>query len=339
MSLDFAPDTPALQSLTVHAALDFAVADGVNLGDPVGDATELQPDDIYHLAPGARRHRLAVRVGGDLGRMEVADGSELGQPGAPVHLDCCATFMAPDGATVDALILVELAPGTDLIAAVYMLPLAELAPRIDYALVAVDRGAARARFAELACVHFTRGTRITLATGEQRPIEALRPGDRVLTRNNGVQEIRWIGQRTLRATGAFAPVVIRPGALNNLGELTLSPNHRLFIYQREDRLNTGRREVMVKAERLVNDTTIVRSEGGFIDYFQLLFDDHEIVYAEGIATESMPLGPQTSAALPSGLRATLDRRPRRRGPRAMDLPEGVLDSSIAAEVLRRASSG
>ena len=57
-------------------------------------------------------------------------------------------------------------------------------------------------------------------------------GDRVLTSDDGVQAIRWIGVTTLRATGALAHIVIEAGALNNEHDLVVSPDHRLFIYQR-----------------------------------------------------------------------------------------------------------
>ncbi|MGB1695952.1 MAG: Hint domain-containing protein, partial [Paracoccaceae bacterium] len=38
-----------------------------------------------------------------------------------------------------------------------------------------------------------------------KPIEELNAGDEILTRDAGVQEIRWIGRVTMRASGAFAP--------------------------------------------------------------------------------------------------------------------------------------
>lgn len=47
---------------------------------------------------------------------------------------------------------------------------------------------------------FTPGTRIATPRGECA-VEALRVGDRVITRDNGLQEIRWIGQRTLSGAG------------------------------------------------------------------------------------------------------------------------------------------
>lgn len=44
---------------------------------------------------------------------------------------------------------------------------------------------------------------------------------------------------------------------------------------------------------------MVRESGGFIDYFQLLFDEHQIIYAEGIAAETLLVDLRTQSALPS----------------------------------------
>lgn len=332
------PPAP-MQGLRVYAAADFGVSNGANLGDPVAHADEVMLDDIYQLSPNARSRRLALSAAGGLSALKVDAGGQIGAPGAAVHLDCCLTFMAPDGSLVEALVLIELEPNSDLIAATWLLPLADLHPKTDYALIALDEGIARARFAALACVSFTRGTRITLASGAQCPIEDIRPGDRILTRDNGIQQVRWTGSQTVRATGAFAPIRIRKGALNNSEDLRLSPNQRLFVYQRSDRLRTGRAEVMIKAEHLVNGDTVTRSDGGFVDYHQILFDDHEFIYAEGIATESLTLDGATCPALPDEVqeRVSTARRPRNR-PRPVELPEGMLDASRAVDLLRQASA-
>ncbi len=327
------------QGLRVFKASDFVVINGANLGDPVADGSEMMLSDIYQLSPEARSWRLALSATGGLARLSVAEGSQLGTLGAQVHLDCCATFMAPDGRTVDALVLIELERGTELIGEIYLLPLAELQPKTDYALVTVDADSPMMKFAELACVSFTRGTHITMASGEQRRIEDIAVGDRVLTRDSGVQPVRWIGSHTMRASGAFAPIRIAKGAMNNANELRLSPNQRIFVYQREDKLKAGRAEVMVRAELLVNGYTVTRGDGGFVEYYQILFDNHEFIFAAGIATESLTLDVSTSAALP---REVCDRlgiaRRAKRGPRAFEIVEGMLDSAIAADVLRRASA-
>ena len=91
--------------------------------------------------------------------------------------------------------------------------------------------------------------------------------------------------------------MIKAGTLNNTNDLWLSPDHRLFIYQRRDALGAGRSEILVKARHLVNGNTVTQQDGGFIDYFQLLFDQHEIIYAEGIAAETLLVDTRTRPAL------------------------------------------
>ncbi|MCT8161147.1 Hint domain-containing protein [Pseudoruegeria sp. SHC-113] len=289
-----------LQTLPVFRAEAFVAVDGANLGDPLSDASELVLDDTYALTEGARRGKLAIAVTPD-GPFRVSDGSDIGEAGNQIHLDSTITLMSPDGATMEALVLAEVNPDEGYLVEVYLLPLADLAPKTDYRLVGVESDTAKARFAEVACVSFARGTHITLSDGRQRPIEDLQVGDKVLTRDDGPQTIRWIGQTTMRAVGDFAPIVIRRGTLNNANDLTVSPNHRLFIYQRRDEIGLGRSEVLVKAKHLVNGESVFRQDGGFVDYFQILFDRHHIIYAEGIAAESLLLDRRTTPALPQDL--------------------------------------
>lgn len=340
MTAHFFDTRAASRGLRVYRAADFTVTNGANLGDPVAEAAELMLDDLYQLSPGARQGRIALALTEGPAPLRVLQGSQLGGVGAEVHIDSCATFMAPDGRTVEALVLIELERDTGLVSETWLLPLDELHPKTDYALVAIDTRNARRKFAALACVSFRRGTHITMASGQQRRIEDIQIGDRVLTRDSGVQEVRWIGSQTVRATGAFAPVRIAKGALNNAEELCLSPNQRIFVYQREDRLRAGQAEVMVRAELLVNGDTVTRAEGGFVEYFQIVFDRHEFIFAEGIATESLALDLSTGPALPPALQCRLAEvvEMPTGGPKPFEIGEGMLDASIAADILRQASA-
>ena len=326
-----------IQRLPVFAAETVRCVDGVAEGDAISFADELVMDDVYWLAEGATPREISVEVGPS-SPFRIAAGSRTGQPGRPLYLDALVTFMAPDGATFEAVILVEVEGGAA--EAVYLMPLAAMAPRTDYRLVGLDRQTATTRFAQAAWVSFTRGTHITLASGEQRRVEDLKVGDRVLTRDDGAQPIRWIGASTLRAVGAFAPVLIRKGALHNANDLILSPDHRIFVYQREDRLGAGRSEVLIKVRHLINGTTVVQQEGGFVDYFQILFDDHQIIYAEGIAAESLLIDPRTREALPGDLRAKLGgaRGHATRHHMDYEVAEPLLAGADAVELLRRASA-
>lgn len=321
------------QSLPVFLSTDFVATDGVAEGDPISFADELVMDDLYALVPRAERQRLALLVDPTARHFTVAPDSPLGQQGNTVHIDCCLTLMAADGTTQEALILVEVEDETA--AAIYLLPLASLVPEGNYRLVGCDRDAALARLAEVSCVSFTRGTHITMASGEQRRVEDIRAGDKVLTRDDGPQAVRWIGQTTLRAVGSFAPVTIAKGALHNENDLVVSPDHRLFVYQRQDRLGAGRSEVLVKVRHLINGTTVRQEDGGFVDYFQLLFDEHQIIYAEGIAAESLLIDPRTRPAVPTDIVI------KGHGPRAhqgYEVKDSLIKGADAVDLLRRASS-
>jgi hypothetical protein len=224
---------------------------------------------------------------------------------------------------------------------IYLLPLSPINLRTTYSLVGINTDTPGQVFAELACVSFSRGTHITMASGEQRLIENLTVGDLFLTRDDGSQLVRWIGHSTHRAVGEFAPICIKSGTLNNENDLIVSPDHRLFIYQRSDKLGAGRSELLVKARHLLNGGTIGSQAVGFVDYFQLLFDSQQIIYAEGIAAESMLIDTRTKSVLPTDMSKELSgaiaghSKPTHAG---KDVNEKLLDRPDAAEILRRASS-
>jgi hypothetical protein len=327
------------QSIRVYQALDFTVVSGANLGDPISFADELDLDDMYELRRNAKTYRLSL-IAEAGGFLTIANDSDLGTKGADVHLDSCLTLMSANGSTTEMLVLVEVDENGD-VAEIYALPLAPIIPRTGYALVGIDRDIARQKYAEVACVSFTRGTHITMSSGAQKPVEVLAVGDMILTRDYGVQELCWIGQSTVRAVGDFAPIRISAGALHNENDLLVSPDHRLFIYQRSDKLGAGRAELLIRARHLINGDSVQRQEGGFVDYFQLLFDAHQIIYAEGIAAETLLVDTRTRQALPEEATRTLTRDAaghETRPHHAFEVEENLLKNFDAAELLRLAST-
>ena len=328
----------AVQSIPAYPAEQFQVEIGANMGDSLSVLDDLMLDDIYQLTPGTKPRRLALASGAD-GNVYVAQGTELGTVGAQLHLDCALTLMPHSGDNIEALVMVEV-DQDGLIAAIYLLPLAPMQAQHSYTLVRAEQDSARRKLAQMACVSFTRGTRITMATGAQKPIEDLKPGDRVLTRDEGVQELRWIGQTTSRAVGRMAPVLIRAGVLDNAADLVVSPDHRLMVYQRHDELGAGSPELLVRARDLVNGCDVVVQDGGFVDYFQLLFDRHHIVYAEGIAAESLFLDSMTQPALPDEILARISptlETGQRRDAHGVEVQKSLLDRPDAVNLLKRAS--
>ena len=59
---------------------------------------------------------------------------------------------------------------------------------------------------------FTPDTAIETPFGP-RPIQDLRPGDLILTKDHGPQPLRWIGSRTVAAQGDMAPIQLDPSLL------------------------------------------------------------------------------------------------------------------------------
>ncbi|MEY8882120.1 Hint domain-containing protein [Donghicola sp. XS_ASV15] len=143
---------------------------------------------------------------------------------------------------------------------------------------------------------FGAGTLITTKRGSI-PIEYLLPGDKILTMDNGYKSVRWLGNRTVRATGKNAPIHIPAGALGNQRDLVVSPNHRMWMRSAEAELMLGDHEVLVPAKFLVGHNGITQQRGGLIGYHHMLFDQHEIVFAEGCPSESFHPGMQAMDTL------------------------------------------
>ncbi|MCV2888327.1 Hint domain-containing protein [Ruegeria aquimaris] len=136
---------------------------------------------------------------------------------------------------------------------------------------------------------FCRGTLIATARGEV-PVEELVIDDRVITRDRGYQRIRWIGSTARDAQSDITPVRIRKGALKNRRDLLVSPNHRVLLMGPMVDFFVGHTEVLVPAKFLVDGAGILWEPAGRVEYFHMLFDQHELVLSEGCWTESFHPG-------------------------------------------------
>ena len=280
----------------IFQADDIFVISGANQGDGIRGPGDVDPGDVYQLDRDAAPLRLVVSQP-DGGRQHVEQGSDVGQPGQEIRLEARYALMAPDGDKVELLIL--RLGGADR----YVLPLSPIGPQVDYTLLSVEPAPMGLMLADLLCLSFARGTMITMHNGKQRAIENLKAGDKLLTRDHGKQPVRWIGHARLRAVGAFAPVVIPAGTLGNAGDLILSQHHRVFLYQRQKLNDISTSELLVQARHFVDDERVYLREGGFVDYFSLVFDYHEIIYAEGVPSESLMVNDATVSRLPPEIAA------------------------------------
>lgn len=147
---------------------------------------------------------------------------------------------------------------------------------------------------------FTPGTVIATPKGE-RLVEDLQIGDRVITRDNGLQEIRWIGRRDLEGAELLQaphlkPVLIRAGALGRglpERDLLVSPNHRVLMNNEKTALYFEDREVLASAKHLTDLEGVDTVDTGAISYIHFMFDQHEVVLSNGAWTESFQPGEQT----------------------------------------------
>ena len=151
---------------------------------------------------------------------------------------------------------------------------------------------------------FTPGAMVATDKGEVA-VETLVPGDRVLTRDNGYQTIRWAGRRDLShaeliVEPRFNPVCIAAGALGNglpERDMMVSPQHRMLMTGARAEMLFGEHEVLVAAKHLVGMPGIEQRVSKAVSYIHILFDQHEIVRADGAWSESFQPGEQTMDGL------------------------------------------
>lgn len=153
---------------------------------------------------------------------------------------------------------------------------------------------------------FTPGVMVATKRGRVL-VEALRPGDMVVTRDNGLQELAWIGRRDLGlgdllAAPEHAPVRIRRGALGNGfpdRDLVVSPQHRILMQGAVAELHFHEPEVLAAAVHLVGRPGIERLRPATTSYIHVMFEKHQILSTNGCWTESFQPGSWSMSGLGS----------------------------------------
>lgn len=136
---------------------------------------------------------------------------------------------------------------------------------------------------------FAAGTMIFTSKGP-RPVESLAAGDLLLTRDSGMRPVRWVGKVTVDGRGRFAPIRFMPEVHGNTRALLVSPNHRILVTGWRAEMYFAEPEVLVPAKHLVNGDTICAAPCEKVTYVHVLMDRHEVIFAEGAATESLHPG-------------------------------------------------
>ncbi|WP_339112288.1 Hint domain-containing protein [Thioclava sp. GXIMD2076] len=152
---------------------------------------------------------------------------------------------------------------------------------------------------------FTPGTLIRTPEG-LRLIEDLNIGDMVMTRDHGAQPIVWCGRTERIGIGRNAPIMIMAGALGNNRDMLVSQQHRMLVEGFQAECLFGEDEVLASAIHLVNGTTIRIDPRPSVSYLHIACERHEIIEADGAATETMFFGDSILAQMNGELRAELE---------------------------------
>ncbi len=164
---------------------------------------------------------------------------------------------------------------------------ATLTPGVQYEKVSGSNNG-DSLYVDFVC--FARGALIRTPKG-MIPVQDIRVGDKVWTKDDPEAIVRWIGSRTTFATGAAAPVIFETGAIGNTTPLVVSQQHRILLRNAEASVLFGADEVLAPAHSLVALDGVRIAEGATVTYHHIMFDSHKIVESDGVLTESFYPGP------------------------------------------------
>lgn len=151
-----------------------------------------------------------------------------------------------------------------------------------------------------------------LTTEGMQPVETLRPGALIHSRDHGAQRLRWVGRAHLEAGRLqrlphLRPIRISAGSLGKglpTEDLIVAPQHRVLVSSSVAQRMVGASEVLIAARHLVGLPGIeAASDLGEMTYTQLLLDRHELILTNGAWTESLYADAQSLASLPWAARS------------------------------------
>lgn len=147
-------------------------------------------------------------------------------------------------------------------------------------------------------VCLTNGSRIMTDRGE-RVIESLQVGDLILTKDRGLKPILLIEARSIPVTQQVLwehqrPVKFAAGSLG-----ARKPRRDLYLSQQHCVLLRHEGcERLARAKHLIGRPGITLSPPqAALRYYHLLFDQHELIRADGLWVESLYLGPEALGSL------------------------------------------
>ena len=205
-----------------------------------------------------------------------------------------SSFVVTDGANSYTVTLIEVGRGSQPL----LMFVGEIPPRatelwvVHHTLNAAPNDQTGENSGGVIC--FTPGTWIETPDGP-RLVEELCEGDRVMTKDSGAQDVQWVGARRMTGARLFAMPRLRPvrllaGALGEFApeqDLLVSPEHRMVVQGEVARALFNTPEVLVAAKDLVNGSSVrIDLDVREVTYIHLLLPKHEVIWANGLETES-----------------------------------------------------
>jgi len=137
------------------------------------------------------------------------------------------------------------------------------------------------------------------------PVEVLRPGHRLVTRDNGLRRVHWVGRRDvdyaeLVFQPELAPVLVRAGAFGEqrpYRDMMVSPSHRFLISPEQSFLTIEGDEALVAVRHLLDGRMVRAAATLGVSYIHLLCDAHQVILADGAWTETFHPDDQIMRAL------------------------------------------
>ena len=161
------------------------------------------------------------------------------------------------------------------------------------------------------------GANVRTPCGPRR-VELVRPGDLIVTRDNGLQPVRMVWSRELSsaqmaACPDLAPIRLKPRALGPMmpqKDVCLAPDHRVLVpgYRLAGQENT--KSCLVEARELAgaSDAAYVDRSADGLRCITLVFDTHQVFCVNGLPVESFLPSAGAVSNLSEDLRDDLVRR-------------------------------
>ncbi len=129
-----------------------------------------------------------------------------------------------------------------------------------------------------------------------RRVENVRPGDLIVTRDNGLQAVRMVWTRTVTASDiaadpALAPIRLKPRAIGPMmpgKDLLLAAEHRVLVpgYRLANIPDTQSCLLPARTIAEMSDKAFLDRSVAEVTFYNIVFDQHHVFCADGLPVES-----------------------------------------------------